>query len=50
MTEDLAKSINPEIDYSSLLSDLKQIGYPHKDEIAPSNKSKSFLGKLFDRR
>lgn len=47
MTKDLAESLNPEIEYSSLLSDLNQIGYPF--EIGVPDKPKSFLGKLFGR-
>lgn len=49
MTEDLALSLNPEVDYSSLLSDLKQIGYPHEFDSGDSKKQKGFLRKLFDR-
>lgn len=47
MTKGMAKSLNPEIEYSSLLSDLKQIGYPHQAEAL--EKPKGFLGKLFGR-
>jgi len=47
MTRDLAEALNPEIDFSALISDLKQIGYPY--ETQSPEKPKSFLGKLFGR-
>lgn len=50
ITEKLAKSLNPEIEYPSLLSDLKQIGYPCDVKPETPKKQKRFLKKLFDRR
>jgi len=47
MTRDLAVALNSEIDFSSLVSDLKQIGYPY--EKLPEGKRTNFLRKLFDR-
>ena len=47
MTRELAVSMNPEVEYASLISDLDEIGYPYEDEVV--DKPKGFLGKLFRR-
>jgi len=47
ITKELAMSLNPQIDYSTLMPDLEQISYPYV--AAAQTKRKGFLGKLFGR-